>query len=43
MEGGGGGGGGRMGRPSLSPPNNVEVPIILLDWKLDSHFGIGLS
>ena len=22
-----------MGRPSLSPPNNVEVPIILLDWK----------
>ena len=39
---GGGGGGGRMGRPTLSPPNNV-VPIILLDWKLDSHFGIGLS
>ena len=26
-----GGGGERMGRPSLSPPNNVEVPIILLD------------
>ena len=24
-------------------PNNVEVPIILLDWKLDSRFGIGLS
>ena len=23
----GGGGGGRMGRPSLSPPHKVEVPI----------------
>ena len=31
-----------MGWPSFSPPHNEEVPIILLDWKLDFRFWLCL-